>query len=415
MRSKRFFLLVAALMVSAVALAACGGGGSSSSSSESEPESGATAESEGSSEAGSGEPIKIMTVAIVGSPVADYPEVQEDAAAAVDAINKEGGVNGHEIEGLFCNTKGDANVALDCAREAVKEGVVAMVGGIDLYDSQTFPVFEAAGIPIVGEWSDGDPTDAESEYSFPMNSGSWGSYATTVYSMKSMGKKKLTVAPLDLPGAITQAELNEAAAEEAGLELTEQVKIPIEGVTDYTPYAQQISSNGAEGVVPLVGPAAFEGLVKANESIGIEPTLGVCIICGESAPGLLLGSPYPLATKIKPFNEQREAAGLGAVSPTDSNVYSGLNAWLAVHAFAEVAKQVKGEISNSTMKEALEAAKGINVEGITTYDPAELGSPELGAFPRFPKTKFYTFEIDSSGKFVETKLPPVEDPIKAGR
>jgi hypothetical protein len=230
-----------------------------------------------------------------------------------------------------------------------------------------------------------------------------------------MGKKKVTIAPLELAIAETQAELAEAVAAEAGLELGDQVKIPIEGVTDYTPYSQQIQQSGSEGVVPYVGPAAFEGLVKANKAVGVDPVLGVCIICGESTPGLLMGSPYPLATDIKPFNEQREAAGMGATSPSDSNVYSGLNAWLAVHAFAEVAKTVKGEITNETMKEALEAAKNIDVEGVLTWSPAELGSPELGKFPRFPASKYYTIEIDKSGNFVETKLPPVEDPIKAGR
>jgi ABC-type branched-subunit amino acid transport system substrate-binding protein len=421
MNLKRSALLFAALIVCAAALVACGGGGSSTSSapeSTSGSETAANAGTEGSSGSGSGsgEPIKIMTMASVGSPVASYPEVQEDATAAVDAINKEGGVNGHEIEDIFCDTKGDANVALGCAREAVKEHVVATVGNIDLNNTATFPVFEAGQIPVVGQWANGDAVDTESEWSFPLTSGSWGSYMTTIYAMKDRGVKKVTMVPLDFPLSINQAEVAEAIAEKLGIEVGEMVKIPLEGVTDYTPYSQQIKQSGAEAVIPYVGPAAFEGLMKADSAVGVEPLLGICIICGYTSPGALTGSAFPLAQEFKPFNEQREAAGLAPIAANDKDAYSGLNTWFAVHAFAEVAKKVKGEITNATFKEALEAAEGIDVEGALTWSPAELGAPNLGKYPRFQAgLKYSTFEIDQNGNFVKTNVPPVEDPLKAVR
>jgi ABC-type branched-subunit amino acid transport system substrate-binding protein len=401
---------VLGLTALALLVSACGGGGSSSGSSS----------GSGSGSDSGAEPIKFMTITTVGSPLASYPEIQEDAKAAAEAINKEGGVNGHEIESLFCNSKGDANTALNCVREAVKENVVAVVGREDLFNSQTTPILEAAGIPDIGGWSGGDPIDSTSKISFPMNAGSWGAYATTAFAMKEMGVENLGIASLDLEIALNQADVVEAAAKEAGVSTSGIVKVPIEGVTDYTPYSQQLKSQGDEGVVAILGPAAFEGIVKANAAVGIDPAMGVCVICGESKPKLLLGSPYPLATDnsnpgIAAFNKEREADGLEATSPTDPDVYSGLNAWLAMHVAAEVAKSIKGEVTASSMMQALETTEGLEVEHLTTFSPAKYGSSELGQFPRFPATPYYTFEVGEGGKFVATKLPPVEDPIKAAR
>src|ERR1700679_4326194 len=139
-KGKRFSLLLL-LAVAAIAVAACGSSSSNNSSSGASASQGA-----GSSSGGT---IKFMTLAVVGSPVASYPEVQPDVDAAVAAINKAGGINGKKIQDIFCNSKGDANTAVTCAREAVKDKVAGVVGDIDLFNAQTTPVFAAAGIPVI--------------------------------------------------------------------------------------------------------------------------------------------------------------------------------------------------------------------------------------------------------------------------
>jgi ABC-type branched-subunit amino acid transport system substrate-binding protein len=410
-KGKRFSLLLL-LAVAAIAVAACGSSSSNNSSSGASASQGA-----GSSSGGT---IKFMTLAVVGSPVASYPEVQPDVDAAVAAINKAGGINGKKIQDIFCNSKGDANTAVTCAREAVKDKVAAVVGDIDLFNAQTTPVFAAAGIPVIGQWSDGDSSDGTNSDSFPINSGSFGSYPATIFAMKAMGIKKVAIVPLDFPIALSQAAVVQKTIAAEGLQYGGMIKVPVEGVSDYSPYAQQVKSSGAQGVVPLIGPAAFTGMQKALDSLGIKVTTGVCEICGETEPGLLLGGPYPPATDmsnpgIATFNKELVAAGLKQVSPTDINVYSGLNAWAAMHAAAEVAKTIKGAVTASSLTQALHHASNIDVEGLTTWSPSQLGSPALGKFPRFPVSQGYVLKIGAGGAIVNTGLPPITDPIKAGR
>ena len=421
---KRLALALVAI-VATMAVAACG---SSKSSSASGGGGGGgasvtTAASSGSSSASSsGGTIKIMTLTIEGSPIASYPETGSDAQAAVAAINKAGGVNGKKILDIFCNTKGDVNQAETCAREAVSDHVVAAVGDIDVFDQQTMPILQAAKIPVVGEWPNGESVDGTSPNSYPFSAGSWGAYSSTVYGMKAMGIKKVALVSLDLPVSLGQVavvakEITAAGITQAG----SVIKIPVEGVSDYAPYAQQLKSTGAQGAVEIIGPAAFTGIGKAAQALGIHPTVGVCEICGLTAPGLLIGGPMPLATDmsnpgIATFNKERVADGMAKVSPTDLNVYSGLNAWLAVHAFADVAKTIKGQVTTASLKAALDHTTNLNVEGLVDWSPSTFDTPGLGkAFPRFPAVKGYVLKVGSGGAFESTDTPAIDDPIKASR
>ena len=75
-----------------------------------------------SATAGSGaasDPIKLIVIAPVQTPIQNYPDAFAGAQAAAAAINKKGGIKGRRIQILTCNTQSNANVAVACAREAV--------------------------------------------------------------------------------------------------------------------------------------------------------------------------------------------------------------------------------------------------------------------------------------------------------
>lgn len=409
-------------VVAAVAVAACGSSshnGSSSGGSAASSGGGSTGSSGGSGP--SGGTIKIMTLAISGSPVATYPEVQADAQAAVDAINKAGGVGGKKVEDIFCNSKGDVNQAQKCAREAVSEHVVAAVGDIDVFDAQTLPIFSAAGIPVVGEWNDGAMVDNQSSDSYLLNGGSYAAYSPDVLAMKAQGVKKIALVALDFPDALAQLPVIQKTIAAAGLQQAgSPIKIPLEGVSDYSPYAQQVKASGAEGVIQLIGPGAYTGMQKAYTALGIHVTIGECEICDEAGSGVLWGGPYPLATDtsnpgIATFNKELVADGKPKVSPTDAEVYSGLNAWVAVHAFADVAKTIKGQVTSTSLKTALDHTTNLNVEGLVKWSPSTLGSKALGSYPRVPAVKGYVVKVGSDGKTVKADNTTMTDAVKAAR
>ncbi|HTE59869.1 MAG TPA: ABC transporter substrate-binding protein, partial [Solirubrobacteraceae bacterium] len=258
-RLSRRSQVLALAAVSAFAVTGCGGD-------EEATGSGAA----GGSSAAKGTPVKLMTISAVGSPLTNYPDIEAATKAAADAINKSGGINGHPIEATFCNTKGDANGSTTCAREAVKEKVAAVVGDLDIFEPVSFPVLEKAKIPVVGQHPAGAENDFKSEYSFPLQSGNGAGYAAFAYAAAKEGKKRFLIVTIDLPIAATQNAWAEAGAKDAGLEVLPQVKIPAEGVTDYTPYVQQAKSQNADAILIVQGNAGTQGVLKAADAVGLD-------------------------------------------------------------------------------------------------------------------------------------------------
>jgi len=97
--------------------------------------------------------IKIGMLAPITSPTAANPDQGEAFKAAVAAFNKRGGVgkNGTKMEAVVCDTKGDANGEVGCARTLANAGVVATVSDLAYNNpSGVQEVLAAAGIPRIG-------------------------------------------------------------------------------------------------------------------------------------------------------------------------------------------------------------------------------------------------------------------------
>ena len=243
MNKRRGYAAAAIAVLAITSLVACAGGG----------------ESEESGAAGSAEPIKLGVMTAVGSPVTNYPDIEVAAQAAAASINKAGGVNGADVEIVFCNTRGEANQAIACARELDEEGVVATVGRVDIFAAQSFPVLEAAGIPDIGTVSTGAEIDFTSPMSFPLHGGNFGAYTALPYAFQEDGDSSMVVATIDLPVGTVQGEYAETVAEDIGLDVKPMIKIPAQGVTDYSPYVQQVAG-ARRSVLCRSGPGGLPGI-----------------------------------------------------------------------------------------------------------------------------------------------------------
>jgi ABC-type branched-subunit amino acid transport system substrate-binding protein len=84
-----------------------------------------------------------------------FPEVGVAAQAAADAINQAGGIKGHPIQLTVCDNKYNQNQDAACARQAVDEGDVAVIGGFSLQTNH-ISILEQAGIPVIGEYAAND-------------------------------------------------------------------------------------------------------------------------------------------------------------------------------------------------------------------------------------------------------------------
>ena len=136
--SKWPLLAIFALLACALVLAACGGGSSSSSESTTateEPaeestgtEEGEEAEGGGAEEEASGEPIVTMTYTDVNTEGPQYKNIEETERVYQEWINSHGGIGGRPLEAKFCDAHGTPTAAAACAREAVADKAVAVVG-----------------------------------------------------------------------------------------------------------------------------------------------------------------------------------------------------------------------------------------------------------------------------------------------
>ncbi|HLU96659.1 MAG TPA: ABC transporter substrate-binding protein, partial [Thermobifida alba] len=270
-----------------------------------------------------GDTIKLGVITAEGSSLTNYPDVTAGASAAIDAINEAGGINGKQIEYFYCNTRGEVNQAMACAREADTEGVDAIVGRVDIFSTQTMPILEAAGIPDIGNVSTGAEIDYQSPYTYPLHAGNYGAYSAMPYAFKEDGAEKMVVATVDLPIGIRQGEVAEEVAESLGLDVAPMIKVPTEGVTDYAPYAQQIKDSGADAAIVALGPAPFQAFMKAADSIGLSARIaGTAFTFGQSeaapigdiANGMFVTAPYPSTDDrdvpgIAEYHAQLDAAG----------------------------------------------------------------------------------------------------------
>jgi len=116
---------------SAMSMASCGGGDS--------PSWGGTA--------ADGNSVMITVCGSFSQPAFALKQITTAAQAAVDQVNKDGGVNGKKIDLIACDDNGNPNGSTLHGRQAVQDKVSAVVGTSSHFGDNIVPQFEAANIP----------------------------------------------------------------------------------------------------------------------------------------------------------------------------------------------------------------------------------------------------------------------------
>jgi ABC-type branched-subunit amino acid transport system substrate-binding protein len=111
-----------------------------------------------------------MTWAPQDTGATNKPGMPALAQAYARRLNAEGGLGGRKLNVLTCNDHNDSVTAAKCARRAVKEDVVAVVGSYSQHADSFFPVLEGARIPYIGGYGLTN-TEFTSPLSYPVNGG----------------------------------------------------------------------------------------------------------------------------------------------------------------------------------------------------------------------------------------------------
>jgi ABC-type branched-subunit amino acid transport system substrate-binding protein len=218
--------------------------------------------------AGGGNTIKIMAVSTWDTGQLDFGDLPIIDQIAAEAVNARGGINGAKVQVVVCNDKFDPNQAESCARQAVQDKVVALVGGISLFTARMFPILDQAKIPWIGNYPLGGP-DSTSAYSFPVTPG----------SLHTFGMGYLAAQQCKAPVIITNQ--NEAAAtvpwatagaKAAGRQIAGTILVP-PTATDYSTYIAQAQQMHADCLVGGVIESSMFQLIPAMKAAGYSPRL----------------------------------------------------------------------------------------------------------------------------------------------
>jgi len=370
--------------------------------------------------AGGGEVVKIGLISPIDSPNVSNPLDELTLNAAVDYWNNQGGAgaNGVTIEGVVCDSRGDANGEVACARELVEEGVVATVGDLTFVNpAAAVEVLEAAGIPRIG-LSTGDQAQFGSSVSFPVSAGPIAEMVTAAVGLVEQGAETVVVVSVETPTAGALLELIRGPFADAGLEILSRVPVT-ESATDYSPYVAEAQRSDPDAVMVITGEAQAAQFVAASAQLnaqytiaGLTPSFSLDTLRDHKdlmKDAVLVNSlPYPTVNNgkafpgLKTFFKAMKASGESELAPKKL-VPSSLRVWMGVLGFVRVTADVT-EFSNTSVVEALGTVQEVDMDGlIPPWTPSTPGYSVFAAI-----SNHFVYIMSFNGKNLVTDPEPVE-------
>lgn len=328
--------------------------------------------------------ITVMTWAPQDTAATNKPGMPAMAQAYARWTNAHGGINGHKLNVLTCNDRNDTVFAAKCARRAVDEGAVAVVGSYSQHSRSFLAPLEAAGIAYIGGYG---VTDDEftSPLSYPVNGGEPALMAGLGEQLgKSCGPVALirpdTVAGDQLPVLLSsglktarhKSATDQRAAEDA-TEYTQQTKLALDRATSDT------ANRGC--VVPTLGDRTntfMDSFRRARDSyprVGTGTVLGsvdqslIDATGGKSSPyeGAYVTGWYPVTTDARwdPMRKviKEQAFGDNRIDPADSGVQT---TWIAYNVFRSVVESLgDNQVTALAVRRALDDGLKVSTGGLT--------------------------------------------------
>ncbi|MFD7707690.1 ABC transporter substrate-binding protein [Streptomyces sp. NPDC059785] len=334
---------------------------------------------------GSGDdPITVMTWAPDNTAATNKPGMPAMAQAYARWVNAKGGINGHELKVLTCNDHNNSQDAAKCARRAVNENVVAVVGSYSQYGSSFLTPLQASGIPYIGGYGLTDD-EFKSPLSYPVNGGQPALLAGLGEELaKNCGGVSLvrpdTIAGDELPLLI------DTGLEKGGHDPAADVRAP-DDATGYSGQAKQAlerasADSTAKGcVVAALGDRTDAFMdsfrhdredypsVRAASVLGSVDQTVIDTTGGKSGPyeEAYVTGWYPAASDDRwdPMKKviKQQAFGDNRIDPADAGVQT---TWIAYGVLKQVVESLgDGEVTAQSIRRALDDGLKVRTGGLT--------------------------------------------------
>jgi branched-chain amino acid transport system substrate-binding protein len=319
--------------------------------------------------------------------------------AAVEAINDDGGIDGRQLELAVCDNGGDPNKGATCARQAVQDEWVAVVGGFDpVASNQTLPILEAADVPYVGMLQV-NPTEYQSPVSFPVSIGTVGGSVGTFAQMVEDGCTKPVMVGTTDPGADATAQQAQAVFGAAdGVDFAGTLPFTT-GTPDVNPVVADILASEPDCLTMIGSPgdaAKIFGAVReaAGEAINLYAPPGVLVpqilqALGPVAEGIKGASSSPLASSSDE-SIQQFLADLSAYSDDPVPNEFALNGYAAVQLLRQALEGLE-DVSAASLLDQLSGMSDVQVMNYPPLDFTQSRDSEL--YPRVPNTSVWFAQV----------------------
>ena len=310
----------------------------------------------------SGEPIRLGMVNQENTAAGSFPELSIAARAAIDFLNAElGGINGRPIEFTVCNTEFSAEGSSACAQQFVEDGVVAVLGGIDIFGNAV-EILDSNSIPYVG----GIPVSTQSvtsPNSFQWSGGIWGAtVAFAHHAVTEANASKVSILYGEFGSISAAAEYGETVLEASGVEV-QMVPFPIVS-TDISSALAAAASSNPDAIFILASDAGCKSGFDGLAALDIDVTayfVGACAassIIGQvdasKTNGLLFNVEGPVTAAA---NQNPDGLIFNAILAeyTDGLAPSGAGTvtFRATMNLLMVLDQIEGDITPAAIIEAL--------------------------------------------------------------
>ncbi|MEU3841950.1 ABC transporter substrate-binding protein [Streptomyces sp. NPDC028635] len=369
-----------------------------------------------------GDPVTVMTWAPMETTATNKPGMPAFAEAYARWVNAHGGINGRKLKVLTCNEHNDTVAAAKCARRAVNEHAVAVVGSYSQYSDSYFPPLESAGIPYIGGYG---VTTAEftSPLSYPVNGGQPVLLAGLGRELAARCGRVALVRPDTIAGdelpSLLDAGLKAGGHPDAGDLVAD------EDATEYEAQSEQALEHAARGsgkkgcVVPALGDrtgtfmdsfrrrrAQYPGVGAATVMGSVDQT-AVDASGGKSGPyeGSYITGWYPVSTDPR-WDGMKQVISEQAftdnrIDPADAGVQT---TYIAYTAFRKVVESLGGgEVTADTVRHALDDGVSVPTGGLTpTLTWPFAGKLAPVGFPRLVNTDV-TLQVARDGRLVAAR------------
>ncbi len=353
-----------------------------------------------------GTPVKVGVVSDGSTQAFDNTSEFVAAKAAADYWNDyQGGIDGHPVTTIDCETKSDPSGAADCANKMISEGVVAVVMGQSAVAESVWKPLHEAKVPLMVLAASGQGPLNDPDSTFNLQNGYATLFALPVSVAKEKKAKKIAFVVIDVPQALEAFDSTAPQMlKDAGLQY-DVVKVA-PGTADMTPQMQQVSSSDA-GVVSVVGNdsfciAAFNGL----QSTGFKGEITTITQCVTDAtrkavdPSVLDGM-YLTATSAvgDKGNEgyERYVAIMDKYTD-DKDVDNGITmgAYVSMSSFLTALDKLKGDVTTSNVTSTIKAMDKTLMPGGGGLE-YQCGGKAVPATPSVCTSQVLQAQLDAQG------------------